>query len=219
MRPPRQIGWVISVEDWALIRRLVADGVPQRQVARELGIGRSTVARAVASGSPPKYERAPVPTSFAPFEGRVRVLRRGDKPVVLHLESCEHLAHTSSVHELKHVVYLGLLIHAQSLQTGEDPRDLVPGQPPHSPGRHRRRQALDIPLRLRQTCTWTGAVGGHRDHDRLLELQSGRPGLRCGELHRQLVIWRRTRLGRMMVAAVSPRIVRRISPPSGSWGL
>jgi DNA invertase Pin-like site-specific DNA recombinase len=60
MRPPRQIGWVISVEDWALIRRLVADGVPQRQVARQLGIGRSTVARAVASAVPPKYERKPV---------------------------------------------------------------------------------------------------------------------------------------------------------------
>jgi hypothetical protein len=74
MRPPRQIGWVISVEDWALIRRLVADGVPQRQVARQLGIGRSTVARAVASQVPPKYERKPTPTSFFPFEPRVREL-------------------------------------------------------------------------------------------------------------------------------------------------
>ena len=74
MRPPRQIGWVISVEDWALIRRLVADGVPQRQVARQLGIGRSTVARAVASQVPPKYERKPAPTSFSPFEPRVREL-------------------------------------------------------------------------------------------------------------------------------------------------
>jgi transposase len=62
------------VEDWALIRRLVADGVPQRQVARDLGIGRSTVARAVASRVPPRYERAPVLTSFSPFEPRVRVL-------------------------------------------------------------------------------------------------------------------------------------------------
>jgi hypothetical protein len=65
---------VISVEDWALIRRLVADGVPQRQVARQLGIGRSTVARPVASAGPPKYERGPVPTSFSPFEPRVRAL-------------------------------------------------------------------------------------------------------------------------------------------------
>ena len=62
------------MEDWALIRRLVADGVPQRQVARQLGIGRSTVARAVASDAPPKYERRPVLTSFSPFEPRVREL-------------------------------------------------------------------------------------------------------------------------------------------------
>jgi helix-turn-helix resolvase-like protein len=74
MRPPRQIGWVISVEDWALIRRLVADGVPQRQVARQLGIGRSTVARAVASAGPPRYERRRGPTSFGPFEQRVVAL-------------------------------------------------------------------------------------------------------------------------------------------------
>ena len=62
------------MEDWALIRRLVADGVPRRQVARQLGIGRSTVARAVASDVPPKYERRPAPTSFSPFEVRVRAL-------------------------------------------------------------------------------------------------------------------------------------------------
>jgi hypothetical protein len=62
------------VEDWALIRRLVADGVPQRQVARDLGIGRSTVERAVASVGPPKYERPAVPTAFTPFEPLVRQL-------------------------------------------------------------------------------------------------------------------------------------------------
>ena len=57
-----------------MIRRLVADGVPQRQVARDLGIGRSTVERALASDRPPKYERPPVPTSFEPFEPLVRAL-------------------------------------------------------------------------------------------------------------------------------------------------
>jgi transposase len=65
---------VISVEDWALIRRLVADGVPQRQVARDLGIGRSTVERALASDRPPRYERSAVPTSFTPFDPLVRQL-------------------------------------------------------------------------------------------------------------------------------------------------
>jgi hypothetical protein len=53
---------------------MVAEGVPQRQVARDLGIGRSTVARAIASDRPPKYERKPAPTSFTPFEPRVRAI-------------------------------------------------------------------------------------------------------------------------------------------------
>ncbi|NYI40351.1 IS21 family transposase [Demequina lutea] len=65
---------MITVEDWALIRRLVADGVPRRQVARDLRIGRSTVDRALASARPPKYERPAQLTSFSPFEGRVREL-------------------------------------------------------------------------------------------------------------------------------------------------
>jgi hypothetical protein len=65
---------VISVEDWALIRRLVADGVPRRQVARQLGIGRATVERALASERPPKYERKSGPTAFTPFEARVRAI-------------------------------------------------------------------------------------------------------------------------------------------------
>ncbi len=62
------------MEDWALIRRLVADGVPQRQVARDLEIGRSTVERALASDRPPKYERPAVPTASTPFEPLVRQL-------------------------------------------------------------------------------------------------------------------------------------------------
>lgn len=62
------------MEDWALIRRLVADGVSRRKVARDLGIGRATVDRALASQRPPKYERAAGPTSFTSFEPRVRAL-------------------------------------------------------------------------------------------------------------------------------------------------
>jgi len=57
-----------------LIRRLVADGVPRRQVARELGIGRATVDRALASDRPPKYQRPEQLTSFTAFETRVRAL-------------------------------------------------------------------------------------------------------------------------------------------------
>ena len=63
------------MEEWALIRRLVADGVPKAKVARELGISRTTVDRAVASDQPPKYVRKPAEvTSFTPFEPQVRSL-------------------------------------------------------------------------------------------------------------------------------------------------
>lgn len=73
------------MEDWALIRRLVADGVPQRQVARDLGVGRSTVARALVADGPPKYERPAVPTSFTAFEPAVRqlLLKTPDMPATV----------------------------------------------------------------------------------------------------------------------------------------
>lgn len=58
-----------------MIRRLAAEGVPKTQIAERLAISRNTVARAVASDAPPRYERVPVEaTSFTPFEERVRVL-------------------------------------------------------------------------------------------------------------------------------------------------
>jgi hypothetical protein len=65
---------VITLEDWALIRRLAAEGVPKARIAQRLGISRTTVIKAVSSDTPPKYERAPGPTSFTVFEARVRAL-------------------------------------------------------------------------------------------------------------------------------------------------
>lgn len=63
------------MEDWALIRRLAAEGVPKTRIAERLGMSRNTVTRAVNSTEPPKYERAPVAaTSFTSFEPRVREL-------------------------------------------------------------------------------------------------------------------------------------------------
>jgi transposase len=84
------------VEDWALIRRLVADGVPKRQVARDLGVGRSTVARAVASDRPPKYERAAVPTAFTPFEPLVRQMLK-DHPDMPATVLAERVGWTGSI--------------------------------------------------------------------------------------------------------------------------
>jgi hypothetical protein len=66
---------VITLEDWALIRRLhLSEGVSKAQIARDLKISRNTVAKAVASVDPPEYSRAAVVTSFAAFEQQVRQL-------------------------------------------------------------------------------------------------------------------------------------------------
>lgn len=63
------------MEDWALIRRLHAgERLPQAQIARQLGISRNTVAKAIAATDPPAYSRASVARSFAPFEQQVRDL-------------------------------------------------------------------------------------------------------------------------------------------------
>lgn len=62
------------MEDWALIRRLAAEGVPKARIAQRLGISRTTVINAVKSDAPPKYERTPGPTSFTAFEPAVRAL-------------------------------------------------------------------------------------------------------------------------------------------------
>ena len=62
------------MEDWALIRRLAAEGVPKARIADRLGISRTTVIKAVSSSAPPRYVRLPAPTSFTVFEPAVRAL-------------------------------------------------------------------------------------------------------------------------------------------------
>jgi IS30 family transposase len=66
---------VITVEDWALVRRLHLDeDVSQREIARQLGIGRDTVAKAIASDKPPKYDRPVRPSSMRDLEPQLRRL-------------------------------------------------------------------------------------------------------------------------------------------------
>jgi transposase len=49
---------VLSVEDWAEIRRLHrAEGMPIKAVARVMGCSKNTVKRALAADGPPRYER------------------------------------------------------------------------------------------------------------------------------------------------------------------
>jgi len=68
---------VLSVEDWAEIRRLHrAEGLPVKAVARMLGVARNTVRRALASDAPPKYVRKPAGSIVDAAEPRIRELLR-----------------------------------------------------------------------------------------------------------------------------------------------
>jgi transposase len=66
---------VLSVEDWAEIRRLRrAEKLPVAQIARALGISRNTVYAALASDAPLRYERKPAGSIVDAVEPRIREL-------------------------------------------------------------------------------------------------------------------------------------------------
>jgi transposase len=68
---------VLSVEDWAEIRRLYrVEKMPIKVIARVLGISRNTVRAAIASDGPPRYERKPAGSIVDAVEPRVRELLR-----------------------------------------------------------------------------------------------------------------------------------------------
>jgi len=68
---------VLSVEDWAEIRRLHrAEGLPIKVIVRVLGVSRNTVRAAIASDGPPKYQRRPAGSIVDAVEPRIRELLR-----------------------------------------------------------------------------------------------------------------------------------------------
>ncbi|EYR62044.1 transposase [Actinotalea ferrariae CF5-4] len=65
------------MEDWAEIRRLHrVEGMAIKAIARQLGVSRNAVRRALARDAPPKYERAPRGSIVDAVEPRVRELLR-----------------------------------------------------------------------------------------------------------------------------------------------
>jgi transposase len=68
---------VLSVEDWAEIRRLHrAEGMPIKAVARVLGVSRNTVRAALAADGPPAYRRAASGSVVDAVEPQIRELLR-----------------------------------------------------------------------------------------------------------------------------------------------
>ena len=66
---------MLSVEDWAEIRRLYrAEQMPIRAIARTLQVSRNTVRAAIASDRPPKYERPARGSIVDAAEPRIREL-------------------------------------------------------------------------------------------------------------------------------------------------
>ncbi|WP_129670259.1 IS21 family transposase [Phytoactinopolyspora endophytica] len=70
---------MLSVEDWAEIRRLHrAEGMPIKVIARVMGVARNSVRAALASDAPPKYRRRPAGSIVDEVEPRIRELLRAD---------------------------------------------------------------------------------------------------------------------------------------------
>ena len=68
---------MLSVEDWAEIRRLHrAEGMPIKVIARVLGISRNTVRAALAAEEPPQYRRAARGSAVDAVEPAIRELLR-----------------------------------------------------------------------------------------------------------------------------------------------
>jgi transposase len=66
---------VLSVEDWAEIRRLHrAERMPIKQIARVLGVSKNTVRRALTADGPPRYQRPPGGSVVDAVEPRIREL-------------------------------------------------------------------------------------------------------------------------------------------------
>lgn len=71
---------MISMEAWTTIRYLRARGMGTRAIAKEVGVSRNTVKRALGSTDSPKYERAPRPNpEFERFKETVRRMLMVDR--------------------------------------------------------------------------------------------------------------------------------------------
>jgi transposase len=70
---------MLKVEEWAEIRRLhKIEGLSQRAIARRLGVNRRTVAKALASSVPPRYQRSSGGSILDPYKPKIHALLAED---------------------------------------------------------------------------------------------------------------------------------------------
>src|SRR5919108_502084 len=102
---PERTG-VLSVEDWAEIRRLHrAEGLPIKVIARVLGVSRNTVRSALACDVPRKYARRPAGSIVDAVEPRIRELLRA-YPTMPATVIAERIGWTRSIRTLSSRVAL-----------------------------------------------------------------------------------------------------------------
>ena len=92
---------MLSVEDWAEIRRLRrAENMSVSAIARVLGVARNTVYAALASDGPPKYERKTPGSIVDAVEPRIRELLKAD-PAMPATVIAERIGWTRSIRVLR----------------------------------------------------------------------------------------------------------------------
>jgi transposase len=74
--------WVISVQQWAEIRRMhFVEGLGIREIGRRTGVHRETVRRALRASRPPRYARPAKGSLLDPFKDEVHRLLREDPEI------------------------------------------------------------------------------------------------------------------------------------------
>jgi transposase len=109
---------VLSVDDWAEIRRLHrSGGMSIRAVARVRGVSRNTVRNALSAQEPPRYRRRPSGSLFDSVEPRVRELLRAE-PRMAATVIAERVGWTNSIRLLS-----GRVAELRPLYLPPDPSD------------------------------------------------------------------------------------------------